>query len=234
VSCLKGTNVPEDEGQHLQSVYLTARALGGPGRFGLSRGAHLTESSVLIDRDIRARLLASWKPFWEITKPVLLEKSPPNLLRMRFLQAVFPRARFIMIIRHPVAVSAATQKWSRTSLHALLEHWVVCHQHLLRDMRSVRHVRLVRYEDLVSNPRSVLTSLFKFLNLDPIEPSLEIRPGVNEDYFRWWGAQGLDGALNEHLSKQERLAGVFGYSIAAPRSTIEPSSRIRRLLGPSC
>ena len=30
------TGVPADEGQHLQDVYPSARAFGGPGRFGLA------------------------------------------------------------------------------------------------------------------------------------------------------------------------------------------------------
>ena len=31
-----------------------------------------------------------------MSKPVLVEKSPPNLIRTRFLQALYPEARQIM------------------------------------------------------------------------------------------------------------------------------------------
>jgi Sulfotransferase family len=230
-SCLENTNVPEDEGQHLQGVYQTARALGGPGRFGFSRAAHLTEASRPIERDGRAKLIASWRPFWDISQPVLVEKSPPNLLRMRFLQALFPSARFVMIVRHPVAVTAATRKWSGTSVLSLLRHWFICHQHFLRDTRTIRHVLLVRYEDLVSNPIRVLSHVFNFLGLDPTEPSLEIRRGINESYFRWWDAYGLSGIASTQLSELERMANAFGYSVEAPRATIQPSSKVSRLLG---
>ena len=36
---------------------------------------------------------------------MLVEKSPPNIVRMRYLQALFPRASFVMILRHPVVVA---------------------------------------------------------------------------------------------------------------------------------
>ena len=41
-----------------------------------------------------------------MSEPVLVEKSPPNLVRTRFLQALFPDARQIVVTRHPIAVPA--------------------------------------------------------------------------------------------------------------------------------
>ena len=61
-SGFRDTGVPEDEGQHLQSVYRPARAHGGPGRFGFDPGAHLTEDSPLVTDENRARLAADWEP----------------------------------------------------------------------------------------------------------------------------------------------------------------------------
>ena len=84
------TGVPADEGQHLQDVYPTARAFGGPGRFGLAAGAHMTETHELVSPGSRARLLAAWEPHWDLAKTVLVEKSPPNLIRTRFLQGALP------------------------------------------------------------------------------------------------------------------------------------------------
>ena len=55
VSGFSGTGVPEDEGQHLQTVYPPAYAHGGPGRFGFDPDAHLTESSPLWTRKTVSR-----------------------------------------------------------------------------------------------------------------------------------------------------------------------------------
>ena len=37
-------------------------------------------------------MLATWSPYFDLDKRILVEKSPPNLLRFRFLQAAFPDA----------------------------------------------------------------------------------------------------------------------------------------------
>ena len=93
-------------------MFLPAKAYGGPGRFGFHPEAALTESSVLVTAENRARLWAQWSKHWDTDADVLLEKSPPNLIRCRFLQAMFSGACFVVIQRHPVAVSLATQRWT--------------------------------------------------------------------------------------------------------------------------
>ena len=77
VSGFVGTGVWQDEGQHLQELIPTARSLGGPGRFGWHGDAHLTEESGLVAAGSTERLLRCWEPYWDLDRPVLVEKSPP-------------------------------------------------------------------------------------------------------------------------------------------------------------
>ena len=113
VSGFSGTGAREDEGQHLQTVYRAGKSHGGPGRFGFDPDAHLTEGSALVSDESRRLLLEQWGPHWDMSRPVLVEKSPPNLIRTRFLQALFPGARMIALVRHPVAVAGATRQFGR-------------------------------------------------------------------------------------------------------------------------
>ncbi|MGB8914354.1 MAG: sulfotransferase [Candidatus Sulfotelmatobacter sp.] len=229
-SCFQNTNVSEDEGQHLQNVYPPAIRIGGPGSFGFSREAHLTEKSRLVRRDTRARLLDAWKPFWDCSKQVLVEKSPPNLIRARFLQAIFPDARFVMIVRHPIAVTEATQKWSKTSLLSMLDHWVICHQYFLQDVSELRHVLLIQYEELVSNPAPVLERVFNFLGLRPINFLAEIREGLNDRYFDQWETSQRNSQICDRLAEIEPYANAFGYSVISPRRTMPLSETVTGLL----
>ena len=160
VSGFAETGVPADEGQHLQTVYPTAKAHGGPGRFGFDGAAHLTEKSDLCTPQNAARLIESWSAHWDLTKPLLVEKSPPNLVRTRFLQGLFPDASFVVILRHPIAVSLATQKWSQTSLRSLLRHWLVCHEALADDRPHVERLLALTYEELVDDPAACLDRVF--------------------------------------------------------------------------
>ena len=212
VSGFEGTGVPADEGQHLQSVYPTARVYGGPGRFALHPQAHLDEGSPLATRENAQRLFSDWARYWDLAKPVLVEKSPPNLIRARFLQRLFPEASFVLITRHPVAVSLATQKWSRTSLRSLLRHWVVAHRTFEADRPHLARVLVVSYEHLVTRTQECLDAVYEFLNLASHPTTFEARPDGNEPYFaRWrelWWAQ---RALLER--RFERDVARFGYSL---------------------
>src|SRR5918998_1575554 len=165
ISGFNDTGATEEEGQHLQSVYPPATAYGGPGRFGFHPEAHLTEDSDLITAHNRLRLFEEWKRYWDLAKPVLLEKSPPNLIRARFLQELFPNSYYVIVTRHPIAVSYATQKWSYTSLAELIEHWLVCHEKFRQDKQYLRRFLVLRYEDFVAHPQSALGKIYSFLNL---------------------------------------------------------------------
>ncbi len=216
-SVFRDTGVPEDEGQHLQAVYPPAAAHGGPGRFGFDPAAHLTERSPLATPEHAERLLAEWAPHWNLGRDCLVEKSPPNLIRLRFLQALFPEARFVVMLRHPVAVAYATQKWSKTSLDSLVRHWLVCHERFEADRPHVRQLLMLRYEDFTADPEAELRRAHDFLGLAPQPLQREVRADVNAAYLaRWW-------RLNERLltrpyarrirRRYEGRAHGFGYSL---------------------
>eukprot|EP00049_Salpingoeca_infusionum_P009265 m.153345 g.153345 ORF g.153345 m.153345 type:complete len:153 (+) comp14287_c1_seq4:219-677(+) len=96
------TGRAEDEGQHLQDVYPRAREIGKATRWMFHSEAHLTETAELATEQTKHKLLKAWSPFWDMTRPILLEKSPRHTLMMRFHQRVFgDESRFLMTIRHP-------------------------------------------------------------------------------------------------------------------------------------
>jgi hypothetical protein len=222
ISGFGNTGVPEDEGQHLQTVFPAAKVYGGPGRFGFSPEAHLTEQSELITAENRRRLFEEWSRYWDLTKPWLLEKSPPNLIRTRFLQAVFPNSYFIVISRHPVAVSLATSKWANSSLDLLMEHWLQCHRLFQQDSQYLRNVRVIKYEDLIQASEPTLRQVYRFLGLTP-HFSATLNPAGNERYFSDWCKLSNESnrrAVFRHLvEKYEQEVQRFGYSLTELRKS---------------
>jgi len=165
---------------------------------------------------------------------VLVEKSPPNLLKLRFLQALFPEASFVVIMRHPIVVSYATQKWSETSLESLLEHWLVCHEIFLEDAPHVRRLLLVRYEDFVADPAGVVGRIQEQLGLAPSEAAFKARTGINDDYFKRWSARLRPRQRRQHLElarRYEERTNRFGYRLLEPTRDAEPASEVSELLG---
>jgi len=228
ISVMCGTGVPEDEGQHLQTVYPRASRFGGPGSFGFAPQAHLTEDSSLVTEENRLQLQREWAPYWEPGKRIQLEKTPQNLIQTRFLQAMFPASRFIVLTRHPLAVAYATRKWNHGSLYDLLRHWFHCHEVFEGDRTALQHVLLVRYEDLVDDPTNVLQRVYGFLGLPPQAPAVAVRGGVNERYFDMWRSdrsslrsRAYTRFLMDHF---EDRAAAYGYTLrlASPCDTTSP------------
>jgi hypothetical protein len=227
VSGFSGTGATEDEGQHLQSVYRPGNEYGGPGRFGFHPDAHLTETSELVSDESRERLLAEWGRHWDMSRPVLVEKSPPNLIRMRFLQALFPEARMIAVMRHPAAVAGATRRfgharrwWRRMSYAELIEHWLHCYELMLEDAPHVDRLLVLRYEDFVADPDATLAGIFEFVGVEPQPSGLDVRPGINDAYFGAWEAARRSRRSGKEIRRAiaafERRVARFGYSLEQP------------------
>jgi hypothetical protein len=225
VSGFRNTGVPKDEGQHLQTVYPPARSFGGPGRFGFDPASYLDETSPLCTPAHAERLWREWSPHWDLSRPVLLEKSPPNLLRTRYLQRLFPASRFIVVVRNPIVVAMATRKWSRTSPIELIDHWIVCHRKFESDRDHLAHLHVVRYEDLVNRTEDTTAAICRFLDLRRHRITVPVNDGVNDRYFHMWecyldqnphAVAGFEKLLSDYLE----VAGRYGYSrCRAPQNT---------------
>jgi hypothetical protein len=233
VSGFGGTGAPADEGQHLQDVYPVISPGRQAGRFAFHREAHLTERSPLAGPEGARRLMDAWSPYWDASSPVLLEKSPPNMLMTRFLQATFPgRARFVLVVRHPVAVACATQKWSATRPHELLRHWAVAYRTLAGDLPALDHVAVVRYEQLGTEPDAAVARALAVVGLSDQAPGRRVESGINADnfaadrttrgdvnrgYFESWEARKRSLPRRVYLELAERRyegdARAWGYSI---------------------
>jgi hypothetical protein len=185
ISGFANTGAIEDEGQFLQSVMKLEKEYGGVGRFGFDPRTHLTEASPLNTRDNAKKLLAEWSRHWDMSKPVLIEKTPSNLLRMRLLAALLPGSSFIIVTRHPVAGALATVKWTEGNIFSLLSHWAHCYRIARADAALLPRVLWTSYEAFVANPRAELDRMLNFLGLVPDAEPLALN-NENGKYFTLW------------------------------------------------
>ncbi len=223
------TGYMEDEGHYLHDVVPSVREYGGPGRFAFDPRSHLTEADADDPLRVRTRLELAWRPYWaDPAAGTRVEKSPQNLIQARFLQAAFPDAAFVMVIRHPAAVALATRKWTgigppgarrllpKRSLRSLLEHWVVAHDLLRDDLPHLKTAAVVRFEDLVG-PASPIDGIRRSLGLGeanrgPLLPA-SLDPRYAMQWRRWLespiGARAGEGWLGELQPCFER----WGYTL---------------------
>jgi hypothetical protein len=241
VSALEGTARATNEGQHNQSVYPSDEYHSKGGQFAFRPEARMTETSPLVTDQNRAQLFAEWSRYWDTSAEVLLEKSPPNLIRTRFLQALFPTSSFIAIIRHPIPVTLATSKWGKIKPHTLVRHWLTAHDFLAQDASHLRRLHVIRYEHLVADPDAELARAFAFLgladhdagrdrseglNVDNFEADRTVRTGVNDKYFQMWRERRRTFVRSLYYDavdwRYERAVRRFGYSMRHPDDVRAP------------
>lgn len=166
---------PQISGMHPEGQNIT-RAYPHPAELGVARVwsereglFHWTEED---DPAPALRALYDWSYFLTPGQ-ILLEKSPTNTMRTRWLQRNFAPASFLSIVRHPYAVCEGIRRRAGHSIERACRHWVRAHQILLEDLPHLERAKLVRYEDFCDRPVESLHEIQSFLGLtQPFDPSL--------------------------------------------------------------
>jgi len=217
ISALRNTKQIEDEGQFIQSVYKPGYKYGGVGRFGFNEDAELNEKSKLITDKNREKIYNEWAKYWDTNKEFLVEKSPPNIIRTRFLQAMFSNSYFINITRHPIATSFATKKWSKTSLDSLIDHWIICHKKYNDDRKYLKRSIDIKYEDLILKTEKTLSLISNFLGSKVINDNIKIKEGINQKYLNMWEKKKSSlltkRKIRKIIAKYESDIKKYGYSL---------------------
>jgi len=204
----------------------------GLGKYALGKEeqVHLLESDARVTPQNMAKLLNRYNHYWNTSKSVLVEKSPPNAVMSRFLQAMYNegrgaddglRVKFLFMTRHPIANALAHQSvLSQTydvPFSILMDNYVQLHRYLQEDMSHLKNgPMLVKLEDLASNPISQLGEIYRWLGVDSspelvtrvLENRMQepIRENPNSKYKeKWCGA----AATSDDRSRQQSIASKY-------------------------
>ena len=111
-------------------------------------------------------------------KPVIVVKTPSNVLLWRRIADCWPDARFIFLLRHPAAAVASLHASWDPAWHPDRSDSVdSVAEYALRYMTEVEEARralpghTVRYEDMTADPETVMRGLCSFLNVE-FEPAI--------------------------------------------------------------
>lgn len=161
------------------------------------------------------------------------DKMPQNFTFIALIHAVFPRARFVHCMRHPVdtCLSMYFQNFSRNVDFAYDRRDLVAfyrqYQRLMAHWRSVLPSEClfeVQYEELVADPEPLTRSLIEFCGLEWNDACLDHhrntrpvrtaslwqarQPIYRTSVARWQNYRPWLGELEEFLSDQERNAVI--------------------------
>lgn len=196
------------EGQFLTDQFKRDYELGLP-RMWVQREDlfRLTEANVGPDAK---RLKREWIMRLDRSKPIFLEKSPPNAARTRWLQAHFERSHFIAIVRNGYAVAEGIRRKAEPHhlpgpwpIKACAHQWARSNEVLLEDADHLENVLWVRYEDLAEHTTEELARIVEFLGLAKDEGEIDIE-GPWAIHEREEPIRNMNQASIERLDAQDR------------------------------
>lgn len=101
---------------------------------------------------------------WDLRKPILLEKSPPHLVRAKQIEEFFDPCYFIILVRNPYAQieGLLRRKWISSPEEAA-RFWIYCTKFQIRNTTSLKRTIFFRYEDFTDNTEFVLAKIKEFI-----------------------------------------------------------------------
>ncbi len=122
------------------------------------------------------RIKKEWGMRLDLHKSVLLEKSPPNSVRTRWLNRHFSPAYFVAIVRNGYAVAEGISR--KGAPKHLRDGWPVeqsawqwrrTNEVLEEDAPYIQNFMWLKYEDLVRDPLTELNRITSFVGLRPFK-----------------------------------------------------------------
>lgn len=156
-------------------------------------------------------------------KPIVLEKTPANLLRMRWLQKVFPQSYFIGLVRNGYAVTEGIRRKSHKEIGRAASHWAAANKAMLKEAKSIDRFLEISYEDLAEKPAETTKTLANFLDLDAealgaaMSEKYELKnvTGISKQGLTNMNKVSIDRLSEEDISLIKQNAGEmldhFGY-----------------------
>lgn len=147
-----------------------------------------------------------WHSYWDASKTVLLEKSPPHLCRSAELVKHFEPAYFILLLRDPYATCETLHRRNALSYTKAAERWVNWLEMHLACRAALQNLTLVYYESLADKPDETVAQLARWMpELADVDPDTKVTAhsvhGVQERTLTNLNADKLD-----RLSERDRAA----------------------------
>lgn len=104
-----------------------------------------------------------WHLKWDLSKPILMEKSPPNIVWADQLQTRFKPSFFIVSNRNPYAFSEGFRRRGKGTIEDAAKFWLKCARWQQKNIKKLKNVVHTSYEEFVEDPEKLKLQLIEML-----------------------------------------------------------------------
>ena len=178
-----------------------------------------------------------WDEDWDYNKPVLLEKSPPHLVRASQLEGHFPGSYFITMIRNPYAFCESIKRrygnkkffFKRFSYFNIAKFWTICARYQISNIKCLKNSIHFSYEELVNDPQQICRQIINFVpELEELNPEKKFKisakhmkiTDLNKRQILCLSDNDLF-EINEVINDYPKLLNFFNYEYIGPAKNIK-------------
>ena len=166
-----------------------------------------------------------WRKYWDLSKPILLDKSIPNIMRTKDIKEAFNPISFICMVRNPYAQCEGIIRRNEKSAEFAAKFALKCLQYQKSNIESEKNLLFFTYEELCEDRNQVVNNIISFIpNLKDIKSEQKFKvhnfktkgemeiTNLNSEKIAKLTKEQLN-EINIHFKKEEELLQYFNYSI---------------------
>jgi hypothetical protein len=173
-----------------------------------------------------------WLKYWDPAKPVLLEKSPPNILRAASIQQSFSPSYFIVFYRNPYAHVESLMRRRGSDVKEAARFAIKCLRHQKKNMETLENKLAISYEELTDRPQAAVDAFQEFLpelndlsiDQDFTAHNFKSKPmkitNLNLEKIANLSDAEL-AVINSVFKEEEPLLRYFGYELIPAKTTVK-------------
>ena len=105
-----------------------------------------------------------WHKYWDLSKPILLEKSPPNIMRTKEIRKNFSPISFICMVRNPYAQCESIIRRNGKSVAYAAKFALKCLEYQKLNIKNEKNLLFFTYEELCENTKEVTNNIISFIS----------------------------------------------------------------------
>ena len=217
----------------LTQIINSSRNVSCNNNIGLMEGQHLpiakdllfTKDRWSVEKKIDwIKVKSIWHKYWDLSKPILLEKSPPNIIRVDKIKQHFNKVKFICLVRNPYAQIQSNLRRYNTDIKLAATDYIKYLKFQKENLNKYDSI-LIKYEDLTEKPEIEKEKIVQQNSeLNDIKINLQFSAhnirkskklpltNLNKESIDKLSKEQLI-AINKIFKKEENILSYFEYSI---------------------
>ena len=166
-----------------------------------------------------------WEKYWNLSKPVLLEKSTTNIMRLKHIKEYFNPVSFICMVRNPYAQCESIIRRNKKSIEYAALFTLDCLRYQKYNIETGNRILFISYDDLCDKTTIITNKITSFI---PEIGNVNTNRKFKSHNFKKKGGMTIKNLnkekisflekkdikeINKYFIKEEGLLNFFNYPI---------------------